>query len=349
MPARSGFAARDFMRLLQRIKYAVLSHYRCYKVLERWYRRLAPGPSGKYYPTLLGIELTTLCNSKCRFCTHDTLVHSGQRKAGHMPLAFANQVLERLRELVRLQGVPERAVHFSPTGLGSPLLYPHLFDVIDRARQLFPKAHIRFSSNGIELTGEVVDRLIGSAVDSNVFSLCYNDPGTYFREMGVDKYGVVRENLENYLRRKGDRGPRAIIHIFDVPENREAFPAFIRQWAPLLGKGDFAGLYGYLALTDRSPRAGVRYPCSQLWNVLMVDLEGYVFPCCLGTWRERDDDLCLGRIGDDFAALLARLAEVRARHMAGDYRGCAECAYLSAGGDENRRHFARLKRRGLVP
>jgi MoaA/NifB/PqqE/SkfB family radical SAM enzyme len=261
-----------------------------------------------------------------------------------MDLGAARRTIDRLRTLLDTLGVPDREIRFSPVGLGEPLLHPNIFEVIAYARQKFPQAMIHANTNGLVLKGEHAARLIASGLDRLIISLCYNDPVAYKESLGVDRYAQVVENAKAFLRAKGNRLPNTIVHIFDVPENSKRFSAFIREWTPFLNRNDMAGLYHYLPLTDWSPKPGDKAPCNQPWNVLMVDVEGYLFPCCIGVWTRQDDDLCLGHIEDSTADLVEKLNRVRRRHLDHDFRICGGCSVLSADCARNQWFHDKLKK-----
>src|SRR5512140_2339035 len=104
----------------------VLEDYHRYRLLEGLYRTVSRGPVPGAYPTDLNVELTSACNAKCDFCTHDRLVSQRIRPSKHMDLSFAESVLAKLRVLVDGLGIPEDGIRFGPVGLGEPLLYPNL-------------------------------------------------------------------------------------------------------------------------------------------------------------------------------------------------------------------------------
>jgi MoaA/NifB/PqqE/SkfB family radical SAM enzyme len=323
----------------------VLQNYSRYKLLERLYRRARPASVPARYPTDLNIELTSVCNAKCVFCTHETLVRGGLKLSKHMSLDFAKMVLDRLRALTESLGIPDHEIRLGPVGLGEPLLFPHFAEVVRYARELFPRAFIHANTNCLSLKGDRAAQLIDSGLDGLILSLCYNTPELYKERMGVDAYATVVKNIEAFLKFKSNRAPRTIIHIFDAPENVPGFPAFMQHWGARLNQNDFAGLYKYLPLTDWTPKPGVKSPCSQLWNVMMVDVDGFVYPCCIGVWTRKDDDLCLGHISDAPNVLLDQVRAIRARHIAGDFGICDGCGSLSELREENRIAYETIQKR----
>lgn len=326
-----------------RFKWWVLKDYTRYKSIERCYRLFSRTSAAEPYPTDLNVELTSVCNSKCSFCTHETLIRNRLRSAEHMDFALAKTVLERLRQLVDVQNIPDTAVRLCPVGLGEPLLYPHFFEIVRYARELFPRAFLHINTNALILDEERATRLIECGLDQVIISLCYDDRDLYRERMGLDRYEHTARNIRNFLSLKGNRLPRAVIHIFDVPENRPNFTRFVERWAPLLGTRDFVGLYTYVPLVSGAIPGAQPYPCTQLLDLLMVSVDGSVFPCCVGVWRSHKDDLCIGNILDAPESLIEKNRALRERHWRGEYQSCQQCAFLYS--DKNKAAYQRQRSR----
>jgi len=326
------------------VKRLALGGYRRHKLLEWVYQRVHRPRPLKHYPTELNVELTTICNARCTFCTREKLMRSGARKPGHMDEALARHVLDRLLALTRHQGVGDSDVQFTPVGLGEPLHYPALFDVIAYARELWPAGEIRINTNGIALDERRARLLADSPVHTATFSLCFIDPGDHREKLGVDAHERICENIERFLRLRSDGRPAVTIHVFDLPENRARYSAFAKRWLPHFGRHDLLALPRYVPMTTRAHNGGPTCPCGQLWTTVMVDIEGYVYPCCAGVWIARDPDLCLGHIDEPFEVLLAKLEGIRQAQLRGEYGTCANCAYLYSFVTENRRTARRVRR-----
>jgi len=277
------------------------------------------------YPTDLNIELTTICNAKCVYCTHEDLIKSGHKIPKHLNYEFAKYIIDKLREIT--QDVPEKEIRITPVGLGEPLLYPYFFEVVAYIRKLFPSALIHANTNCIALSNNVQEKLIESSLDVITLSINFNDAKTYREQFGVDKYDQVLKNIQQFLLLKGERSPMAIVQIFDVTCNRKSFPRFVREWAEYINKNDRITVRKFIDFKAYS-RKKAKYVCPQLWSVLTVDVEGYVYPCCIAVWIPKCKDLCLGHITEDTSILLHKAEEIRKRHIEGKYGICQNCAVL---------------------
>jgi hypothetical protein len=121
---------------------------------------------------------------------------------------------------------------------------------------------------------------------------------------GVDALPTVIENTKRFLQMKGNRKPRAIIQILDIDINKERIRKFIEYWRPYLNKNDriyirpINDFGGRISLRDfyLHPKYRKRFPCQELFTTVMVNKEGFIFPCCMGVAYPPDVDICLGNI-----------------------------------------------------
>jgi radical SAM protein with 4Fe4S-binding SPASM domain len=99
----------------------------------------------------------------------------------------------------------------------------------------------------------------------------------------------VKDNILGFLderERLGRHKPFVKLHILKMKETLSEIDGFIREWKPLLGKGDRI-LIKYLhdfggMVTDIALQAGIwdmRRPCFQLWRTLIVSWNGDIMPC----------------------------------------------------------------------
>lgn len=257
------------------------------------------------YPSDLNLELTTYCNNHCLFCTHDRLMQSKQRKQMHMPIEQAKYALDKMRMMTQTE-----QVNIGLVGLGESLLYPDLFEVLTYARSLFPQSHIGLNTNGLLLTSEIGQNLINSSLDKLRVSLDYATPETYRQYCGVDGYDVVVKNTRAFLKLKGNRKPVVAIHIFSHPANRGCEARFFKEWKPFLNDDDTCMIEKYLPFTKDKTTLRHKRTCNQIRQIMMVSVEGYVYPCCLGVWMPHDNELALGHISENTNDLLLRYKQI---------------------------------------
>lgn len=265
-----------------------------------------------------------------------------------MEFSFAKDVLRRLKTITTMQGVPGNKIRFTPVGLGEPLLYPYLFEILDYGKTLFPKAYFHINTNGTTLSRQIAKRLITGPVDRVVISLSFDNSKTYREQCGADSYAFVSRNIEDLLILKGDHPPSVTINLFDKYTSPASRSRFKKRWLPFLNKNDSIQIGKFIPLTDWSCQKLAAYPCDQLWHVLQVDVDGYAFPCCMGVWIPRNNDLSLGNLRNDISSILEKLQKVRQRHQIGDWGLCIKCPYLFESQNKCRHFHNKLLRYGLL-
>ena len=59
-----------------------------------------------------------------------------------------------------------------------------------------------------------------------------------------------------------------------------------------------------------------------------MDVEGHIFPCCLGGWKKYDSLLSIGYISDKLSDVINNLDTIRKNHEKGKYGSCINCHVL---------------------
>lgn len=286
----------------------------------------------KGYPTSIVIEASTYCNARCTNCTHESLIKSGKRP---QKLADLRDVYYRIRKCKLITLLFNVEVDdIGPTGLGEPLLHPELVQILNYMRIFFPDARIGLNTNISLLKGELA-RQIARVIDYIYLSLSYFDKDVYEKQVGLD-YEKAINNICDYLRicREEESRGNVIIHIFDNNLNsKEDIEQFKNKFQPLLRENDVLEIRKYLELVKNDIRArGQRTkkirPCYQLWQVMIVDVEGNIWPCCMGVWKEYDRYLALGNINEPIIMIAEKLKNLRKMQFNGDFGTCLQCDTL---------------------
>lgn len=149
------------------------------------------------WPRFLAFPLTAQCNYRCGFCEIIGTEHA--LKAKGLPYHANPMTVEHIQPLdLFVRGVD--AVDFGGlTGLGEPLLSPHLMPIIHKIRQLGRTATLRVTTNGYLLKPEVADALIQQSPLSVTFSLHAASAQVYSQNMGKH-FDQVVENIRYFCR-----------------------------------------------------------------------------------------------------------------------------------------------------
>ena len=273
------------------------------------------------YPTDLNVELTTRCNTDCSYCPRKALVQTQVRRVGDMPMELVRRVATEFATL------PGTRHAISPDGLGEPSLYPRLRAALQALRVQCPTAILHANTNCIN----PLDVFGDGVLDQLILSVNTWRP--------ADR---VLENARQFLTSKPFGGTRAMVQILDTDENRAHIGEFRSMWEPYLREddcvyvrrvNDFGGRID-VSQYVKDHQVPNRYPCPSLFRTVMVDIDGYVYPCCMGVSHGPQSDLCIGNIKDQSLATLLQspdLSDLKRRHMAGEYPDpCANCQCWSA-------------------
>jgi pyruvate-formate lyase-activating enzyme len=283
-------------------------------------------------PRIVNIELTTACNSKCMYCGREKLLGEGTRKIGSIDFTLFEKIVHDISRLPRL---PEKIV---PVGLGETLLYPKIVEVARLIKHNLPTVILRLSTNGIHFPGELQQELIDAGVDELVISVNFHSRLHYTKHNGVDEWETVVANAENFLALKGDRKPATTVQILDIAENSSDVRKFETYWAKRMSRRDrvlirpFNDFGGTIDVNDyiQPAVAAKRYPCAAIFDHLMINCEGFCFPCCMGITAANDDNLCIGNVNKQSVVSMfepgARVQHIRRLHKTGVYRELPKCA-----------------------
>ena len=101
----------------------------------------------------LNIETTTVCDAKCKFCTHNDIIRNKIKIPKHMKVDQAKLIIDKLVELTK--DIPQDQIYINPTGLGEPTLNPDLFFILEYIKLKFPASKIYMNTNCIGLNKEL--------------------------------------------------------------------------------------------------------------------------------------------------------------------------------------------------
>ena len=243
-------------------------------------------------PTNLNVELTTLCNLRCSYC-----VNKNMKVCGNMEPKVISKVVKEFTSISN-----QRGVSLAPVGVGEPLLFHGFFDAIKWFKHVMPHVPLFVITNG------------------------------------VDRYDVVVKNTKMFLKMKGNNNPATSIQMLDITSNKPYFQQFVKQWTPYLNPNDtvalkvcdnWTGTIDRTKFTDTKPPD--RYPCPMLYSMVIINKDGYIFPCCQGMTRGPESALCLGNILDNTIKQIYTQEDtiwnLRRLHERGLYDGlpCKDC------------------------
>ncbi len=285
-------------------------------------------------PRYLDVELTNLCNFRCRFCPTGT--KSIQRLKGNMPEAVADALVENIRKF-HIPGV--RFIRW-----GEPTMHPKYLEIMKRVKEAGAAIHI--NTNGALLDEAQIKQLIEMETDSIKFSFQGADEGTYNEMREGGDYAHLLDVIKQMYHLRGSRSyPYIQISTTLTGETAEQIENFKQD------VGDYCDYYniGYTMLhhlnvdnmkIDEKEKEKIRKlqqqekmkhvyleVCSEAFDKLSVNWNGDVTLCC----SDYDNFLVVGNILDmDLKQLFNSKAadqyrDMIARHEYGRVKCCSTC------------------------
>lgn len=187
--------------------------------------KLKPRPErlGKRPFNTAQIELTSRCSTGCVFCPHNAL--SDEWVQGDMPVElYREQIAPHLGlfDLVYLQG------------WGEPMLHPHLWEMLDMARQ--KGCRTGFTTNGSWLQDDQNVKLLDMGVDLISVSFAGQAAAMHESLRTNSRFDPLCRNFESLANLKKQRGcahPWLELHFLMTRANLSELPALIELAASL--------------------------------------------------------------------------------------------------------------------
>lgn len=298
-------------------------NYRFNKIYEGYMTKLNPYPRNKPF-SAVNLEITTWCNSKCDFCAYDRIIAHGIRPKKHISLEQAQRSIDYLAAI----NGGDHVLKFIPVGLGETLMYPKFTEILKMGRKAFPNATTFGNTNGINLRGKVADSIICGDLDVLTLSMCFVSEKNYEKRLHNGHYQQVVENFANFLKKKGNSKPSCKLHVFDLPENKRVLWEWVAKWSPLMNDNDHLSIYQFVDLISTEPRNPKNWPCEEMidFDSILIDIEGNLFPCCSGIWKENYKEVILGNIDDGHPELV--VDKLKAFKNAPPSNTCLHCTRL---------------------
>jgi spiro-SPASM protein len=215
-------------------------------------------------------------------------------------------------------------------GVGDPLLYEPLFDVIDAAASAGIKA-ISVETDLLDVKADRLGQLARSAVDVVSVQLPAVTAQTYAAVMGVDGMQTVLANLKEFFERRNGYGrltPMVVPTFAKCRMNLAEMETWYDQWiraigaAVIVGPSDYCGKIPDAGVADMSPP--LRRACGRLARRMTILSDGVVVSCEQDVTGER----AMGTLPEDSIVEIwqKKFGALRADHGGGNWDRHALCA-----------------------
>lgn len=144
--------------------------------------------SVKPFPEIVQLQTTSYCNGRCVMCPYPDVYSSLSH--GAMQISLYKKIVDECC----LFGIKE----FKPFLMNEPLLDDRLSEMISYARNKMPDTKIGFSTNGLLMKGEMLQRIVDSGVNEVWFNFSGNSEYTYNKVMKGLDYISIRNNIVDF-------------------------------------------------------------------------------------------------------------------------------------------------------
>lgn len=249
------------------------------------------------FPRLFDIEATNSCNFRCLMCP--TGNHSMKRKTGFM----SDETYERIIAEIRLTRTPLRFIQW-----GEPLLHPRIVEFLKLAHENGILTHL--NTNGSKLTDELIERLIGSGLDSIKFSFQGVDAKSYAEMRSTDFFEELMSWVKRFWEIRGDAA-RPYIHVsttitYESPETVARFKSRVGEFVDYVSVGrTMLDQIDLNAVRLRPPEVDrlrwlkeqesvvkVHPECPEVFDKMSINWDGIVSACC----ADADEKMVVGSV-----------------------------------------------------
>lgn len=234
----------------------------------------------KIKPKKLVLETTTRCNARCTYCGNKDVPKMD------MPLDLYKAIIDAAPFVERID----------PLSRGEPLLYPHIVEAVEYAKQAGKK--VVMHTNGSLMNGEMALKLMRAGVDMIVFSID-DSVKEYYEQVrqGLD-FDLVRKNVEitKYLRNFHRFDTEIRVRICVNYRSRDRLAEIIHYWEKRVDVVTSAFEQDIFVDSEIkiSPFAYTFEPidCGEIYKSMAIRPDGTVAICCTDWY----DNFVIGKV-----------------------------------------------------
>lgn len=267
------------------------------------------------FPSYIAIEVTNMCNLKCKHCNYRYGLEHYTRDRGYISEQLMNKALVEAKEY-------KASVLMNYDG--EPLMHKDFLKYLMMATDLNINSY--FNTNGTLFSKDFSDQLTTFYKGSIFFSI--DGSKSWFEKIRVPaKYDVVFNNIDYFLRVNEKRGwPITVgISLCNFGQSREERRIFLDEWMPkvnYVSMGEVNDKFGTMISEPMTLLKVRKRPiCNVPWQTLGICHNGDVIPCSIYVTRANTVNAIFGNIvnqsirdvwhGEQFAEFRKMVAEQR--------------------------------------
>ncbi|MFH1452233.1 MAG: radical SAM protein [archaeon] len=288
--------------------------------IKRGYYRFHQ-PKKLFFPEIMSIELSTICNAKCKFCPHSEILKRDSKRFLIMPENIFKKIINESMGHKELKLI-------KPSLYGEPALTPHIFERLRYIREKLPKVKIKLISNGSEMNSEKIDIIFNENLCDEInFSLDADKKETFeeFKNISWDK---VIANINYFIEKNNglEKPIKIVLSFVCTPENKGQLGNFKKRWRGRVQKFHIGSESGLLRRKNYINKRTSIY-CSQIFDRINFLSDGRAVLCCLDPFGE----VIVGNINNQTVSEIWNgpiLKKIRGFHLRGDKNMiplCSKC------------------------
>lgn len=242
-------------------------------------------------PFKIEIEPTSSYNFKCIYCRHSSI----NIKPEFMTMVIFDKIIEGAKKF------KNKIKSFNFVGIGEPLLNKNIYNMIPKANEIANDTVL--VTNGSLLTKENSDKLIESNIKTIRISLQGINEEDYYKTCGYKIDFKKFLNNIKYLYENKSKSTKLFLKMPDISintdERKKIFYELFEDKCDYLTIQNIVSLhdevdYKSINIVDKDSNV-VDYQikkdlivCPQPFYTLYVNALGKVFPCCHGSYNDKD-------------------------------------------------------------
>ena len=255
-------------------------------LFEEYRRKWKEWPERFYtgsFPLFIDIEVTSVCNLKCPFCS--TTYRGRFIDKGFMPFDLVKKIID--------EGADNGLYGVKFNYRGEPLLNKEICKFVRYAKDK-GLVDVYFNTNAMLLDNDMAGALIDAGLDRISISVEGYTKDVYERyRVGSDFEKVLSNivSLQEEKKRRGAKHPKVRVQTVLLEEIKKDLDAYREFWHKI---ADEVAYLDYKEMKDRKMGLSSTWACSQIWQRMQVWWDGTIVPC------NHDDEagLKLGNLKD---------------------------------------------------
>ena len=227
-------------------------------------------------PANLLIEISNICNLNCIMC-HASFLYNNNIK--HNKLMEYNTFQKVINQVV--PGVKNIIMQL----WGEPLFHPDFISMVEYIRKKTSEITLSFNTNGLLVSPNIANELLKHNINEIGFSIDAAKESTFNSIRKGGNYKQLINNIENLINQRARYGSSLKIYVSFVimKENEIEVEPFWEFWKNKVDcvtyyiKSDTSTTHSHFFYETKYEK---RFPCWNLKEQLVVDVDGNIIMCC---------------------------------------------------------------------